>query len=216
MTVLILPQPSIIAGGSRWITAIKFFIAKKESTKTASSKTLPESTNETIAQLVQLGVPARKAPELVSGYTKESIEQKILLLKSNKAKIRNTGAWLIKAIKEDWKAVPYEKEKEILQKKERERKIAIEKEQQRLCKEMLKKEHNLFVEELAEKRYLALSEHEKDLLWQKFDVWLLANQQNSFFRLLSESTRRSTFLIKELIQPHEKNFNLWTEQHNQL
>ena len=202
--------------GGRWITDIKFSIEKKECKTTAPALAMQESTDDIVAQLIQFGIPASKIPELVSCYPPEAIRQKISLLKENKAKVHNSGAWLIKAIQENWNSVAYNKQQETLQKKERERKTTIAKEQKRQFTEMLKKEHDLFIEELAEQRYRELTEHERNLLEEKFNAWILKNQTNNFFRFLSEATYRVTFLIEELVHPHEKNFILWTQRRSNL
>ena len=202
--------------GGRWITDIKFSIVKKECKTTAPALSMQEGGDEIAAQLIQFGIPVSKVPELISCYTPESIQQKISLLKENKAKVHNSGAWLLKALEENWNSVSYDKQQEVIEKKERERKATIEKEQRRQFTETLKKEYDLFIEELAEQRYQALSDHERNLLDEKFESWIIKNKTSQFFHFLSESTRRLSFLIEELVQPHEKNFINWTQQRSNL
>lgn len=199
------------------VVRVKFFIEKKPHatqedniTKSITPAVLDNEENEIIKQLQQFNINEDDIKNITQTYSEEVIQEKIDLLKANHTPIKNTSAWLITALKQNYKSHGYDKHKEEEKKKikTKEKVVRLEEDTKKL--EVLKREYNAYKNKTVLDRYNKLPEYIRSAIDQNFENWIIQkNKESAYFKYISHEEAKLSFLSDAFVEYYENNFDTW-------
>jgi hypothetical protein len=199
---------------ARNIKGLQFVIEQLERVslqqKESSLPLLPITENQVLLNKLQsYGLAIKKAKKVVEIFSPDTIEEKLRMMLAYKPKIKNTGAWLLKALSEDWRVIEYDN----ITEKERVRKELVKKRQREedLKKKLnnLQHEHDIYKNMRAEQLYKALPQSMISYVDESFKPWLAEQHKNAGIFALSENFYKKVFLVQFLVDKDEQDFIKW-------
>jgi hypothetical protein len=159
--------------------------------------------------LAEFSISKRQAKMITEKYSYEKIQRKIDLLKQSKQAVKNRGAWLLRALEEDWDIQAYNKQLEEQKAKTEATRKHKEQEELRRKLEALKVEYDHYKESKALELYNVLPAKVAKNYDKQFDMWLKEQKQKSNGFAVHESIYRTKFLIDMLLDEDDLNFEKW-------
>lgn len=194
----------------RTVTALKFSIKQSvTSTKKTDIPQLSFSEDQVLLEkLCIFGLSRKWAQYFLGAYSHDHISQKITLLESNKESIRNTGAWLMNAIEEDWTQNTIKPVAQKTETKKPELPKTRNNNNQKERIESLQTKHNQYIEIKSQHILSTLTESQRYELELHYDRWLKEKREHTG-TLIPENLYRKFFLIEALIEKKEQDFCSW-------
>lgn len=200
---------------ARNVQAIRFFIEEKKDTAIPQSieqpvPQLPISDNQVLLnKLLSYGLTKKKADKIIELFSSEAIAQKIKMMLTSNVSIKNSGAWLLKALEEDWQVKNYDHRAE--QEKIKREKLQERQKGEYLAKKLkdLQNEYDAYKDTQAEQLYQTLPQKMLNYVEEAFKLWLVEKRKTAGLFALSEDFYKKIFLKQFLIDKDELNFVKW-------
>jgi plasmid replication initiation protein len=195
------------------VVRIKFLIEKKYQ-ETENRNVIPATfdvvSNEIIKHLNSLSVSEKDIQKIIQTYPQELILEKINLLKSSKTAIKNVSAWLISALKDNYKSVSYNIQKAEIDNKTKQIEMQARKEQEKKIIDRLKREYEALKEQAIFDKFNALPDYIRTPIDTNYEIWLKQkNKESSYFQFVSLQESKRLFLSETFADEKEKNFEEW-------
>lgn len=164
--------------------------------------------NPLLEILIAYSIPVKRAQALIDQYPAEKIKHKIELLKQTDKAIKNVGAWLTKALEEDWGNQEYNKqlEEQARIQKAKEEALRKQQEQEELNKkiELMQKEYAEYKRTKAYEIFNASPTPVQAYINEQFRLWF-----KRYGNANTEEVDKASFLASKLLSKAEQDFEQW-------